>query len=180
MRVRFLWLFVLFVQSFLTYSQQDPSRALGFAPDSNEIHLVGSDTLDPYKSRGKWYDRTEILDWLDISEAYIESKAITVESPTNSENITLFFTDVAIEVLQVNDVVQGTTPSVTYNIEYASTRDAVSPTSLWTSDRTTTSESGAETTSFNNASIPAGSWIWLTTSATSGTNDEINVTVRYR
>lgn len=116
------------------------------------------------------------VDWQPLPA---QTKAVSVEDPTNAENITMFFTDVAITITQVNDVVQGTTPSLTWNIEHATTRNSVSPNTLFGTDRATTSESGAETTTFSDATIPAGSWIWLTTSAQSGTTDEFNVTIMY-
>lgn len=107
-------------------------------------------------------------------------KAITIESPTSSEDITIFYTADKIVVTEVADVVIGTTPSVTWNIDYASSRNSVSPTSLWTSDRTTTSETGTTTTTFNNDTIDGSSWIWLTSSAQSGTVTEMNVTLSYK
>lgn len=112
-------------------------------------------------------------------EETINSKAVTIELPTSAENIPLFFTEVAITFTQANDVVDGSTPSLTWNVEYAATRDEVSPTKLWTSDRVTTSESGAETTTFNNPNITGGQWVWITTSAQSGTTDKFNVTFTY-
>lgn len=107
-------------------------------------------------------------------------KSIVIEDPTASENITFFFTDDAITITQVNEVLQGSsTPSVDWNIRHATARDAGSPNDVFTSDRTTTSTSGAETTSFNDATIPAGSWVWIITSAQSGTVDELAITIEY-
>ena len=111
--------------------------------------------------------------------ADVETKAITIEDPTNAENVSMFFTDVAITITQVNDVVQGTTPSLTWDIVHATTRNNGTPNELFGTDRVTTSESGAETTSFTDATIPAGSWVWFVSSAQSGTTDEFNVTIEY-
>lgn len=108
-----------------------------------------------------------------------QTKAIIAESPTASENITMFFTTKAITITRVDDVTRGSTPSVTWNVRYASTRDSGSPTNIFTSNRTTTSTSGANTTTINNASIPAGSWVWLITSAVSGTINEFGVVLTY-
>lgn len=106
-------------------------------------------------------------------------KAITIEDPTSAEDISLWYNDDVVIFKQIADVVQGTTPSVTWNIEYASTRNGVSRTTVFSSDRVTTSESGATTTTFNADTIPADQWIFLTTSAQSGTVDELSVTIRY-
>jgi hypothetical protein len=106
-------------------------------------------------------------------------KGVSVESPTSSENLSLFYTDHAITITRVSDVVQGTSPSVTYNIRHASTRNSGTPNNVFSANRTVTSTSGATTTTFNDATIPANSWVWLITSATSGTVNEVNVTIQY-
>ena len=108
-------------------------------------------------------------------------KTMSIEDPTNAENVSFFFTDKAITVIQVNDVVQGTTPSLTRNVKHATARDTGSSNDLFSADRTTTSESGAETASFSggDATIPGGSWVWLESSAKSGTVDEFGISVRY-
>jgi hypothetical protein len=109
-------------------------------------------------------------------------KSLTVESPTSSENIGFFFTEVPITVSQVNDVVRGSGgPSVTWNVRHAPTRDAGAPNSLFAANRATTSTTGAEATSgFDDPTIPAGSWVWFITSAVAGTVNELTVTLRFR
>lgn len=106
-------------------------------------------------------------------------KSATIEAPTATENITLFYTRKAITIQEVSDVMRGTSPSVTWQIKYASTRNSGSPTNLFSASRTTTSLSGATTTTFNDATIAAGNWLWLETSAVSGTNDSIAISITY-
>jgi hypothetical protein len=109
-----------------------------------------------------------------------QQRTITLQSPSNSENAFFFYTERAILLTKVVDVVRGSsTPSITWNVKYASTRDSGSPTSAFTSDRTTTSTSGTSTTTINNASIPAGSYVWVTSSAVSGTVNELSVSLIY-
>ena len=116
----------------------------------------------------------------DATWAAVEyTKNATIENPGSSENVTLFYTRKAITIREVADVARGTSPSVTWQIKYATTRDSGSPTDLFSASRTTTSTSGATTTTFNDATIGAGNWIWLVSSATSGTNDELAVTLTY-
>jgi hypothetical protein len=114
-----------------------------------------------------------------VLNAKAYTKAVTIESPTTSENIGLFYTDVAITITKLADVLRGTSPSVTYQINHATDRSSGSPNTLFSSSRVSTSTTGATTTSFNDATIPAGSWVWLTTSANSGTVAEINITLTY-
>jgi hypothetical protein len=106
-------------------------------------------------------------------------KSATIEAPTATENITLFYTRKAITIREVSDVMRGTSPSVTWQIKYAATRNSGSPTNLFSASRTTTSLSGATTTTFNDATIAAGNWIWLETSAVSGTNDSLAISITY-
>jgi len=108
----------------------------------------------------------------------IHTKGITVESPTATEDITMFFTDVAITITQVNSVTRGTTPSVTFNIVHGTSRSATGA-NLWVADQVLTSVTGAESTSFTDATIVAGSWVWLETQAQSGTVAEASVTIEY-
>lgn len=106
-------------------------------------------------------------------------KAITIESPTASEDITLFFTDDAITITQLNAVSVGTTPSVTYTIRHGSDRSAAGNEVVTSGSTTTSTTTGDEVTSFNDATIPAGSWVWLETTATSGTVTNTNITIEY-
>jgi hypothetical protein len=108
-----------------------------------------------------------------------KSKSITIESPTASEDITLFFTDDAITVTQLNAVSVGSSPSVTYTIRHGTDRSAAGNEVVTGGSTTTSTTTGNEVTSFNDATIPAGSWVWLETTATSGTVTNTNVTIEY-
>ena len=107
-------------------------------------------------------------------------KGVTLQSVSSSEDVTMFFTDVAITITQMNAVVRGnSTPSVTWTVRHNSDRSATGN-EVVTSGTTTTSQStGSEVTSFNDATIPAGSWVWLETTATGGVVDEYSLTVLY-
>jgi hypothetical protein len=107
------------------------------------------------------------------------TKSITIEDPAADENVSMFFTTVAITVTQITAVIQGST-SVDFNIEHGASR--ASGTDVMTADDTADSTTtGNITTSggFTDATIPADSFVWLTTSALSGTPTELNVTIEY-
>jgi len=107
-------------------------------------------------------------------------KAIGIEDPTSSEDITMFFTDDAITVTQINAVLRGSsTPSVTFTVRHNSDRSAAGAEVVTSGTTVTSTTTGSEVTSFNDATIPAGSWVWLETTAQSGTVDEMNVTIEY-
>lgn len=105
------------------------------------------------------------------------TKSVTISAPTSSEDVTLFYTDVAITISQLNAVVRGSgSPSVTWTIRFASDRSATG-TEVVTGGTTTTSQTtGSEVTSFDDATIPAGSWVWLETTAEADC-DEFHVTI---
>lgn len=106
------------------------------------------------------------------------TKNLNLESITASENKGIFYTPVAITVTEARAVSVGSSPSVTYNIAFGS--DRTSGTNVYSAGQTTTSTTTGDVASgFNDATIPAGSYIWLTTSATSGTVTEILFTITY-
>jgi len=109
----------------------------------------------------------------------VDLKGVTIESPTSTEDITLFFTDDAITVTQLNFVAVGSTPSVTATIRFDSDRSATGTEVVTGGTAATSTTTGDEVTSFNDATIPAGSWVWLETTAQSGTVTSLNVTLEF-
>lgn len=110
--------------------------------------------------------------------ALVAERVLEITNPTGAENRTLLFTPKEITIAQIDDVVVGLTPSVSWNINFAPTRNGV-PTLLFNVDRTTNSEAGSSTATFDNPVIPAGSWVWLTTSAMSGTVNSLDIQVSF-
>jgi hypothetical protein len=109
------------------------------------------------------------------------SKSITIEDPVATEDISIFFTNKAITITEMRAVVRGTTPSVTWTIRHNATDRSAAGAEVVTSGTTTTSEStGDDVTSFNDATIAADSFVWLETTAQTGTVDELHVTIIYR
>lgn len=109
------------------------------------------------------------------------SKAITVEEPTDSEDISMFFTPEAITITEMRAVLRGSsTPSVTWTVRHHATDRSNAGNEVVTGGTTTTSTtSGSDVTSFNDATIPADSFVWLESTAQSGTVDTIHLTVVY-
>jgi len=105
------------------------------------------------------------------------TKTITIEAPTASEDITIYRTDVAITVNEVIAVSTGTSPSTTYQLKHGTDRDAAG-TNLTTSAATTSKTTG-NTATLSTAAIPANSWIWLETTAASGTSVILSIDIRY-
>ena len=141
--------------------------------------LISTDEL-PISDGGtaKRMDVSVLQDYLKANT--YQTKAVTIENPGSAEDISLFYTDEAITIQKLSSVLIGSsTPSVTWTIRYASDRSAAG-TEVNTGGKTTTSITTAYVvTSFNNASIPANSFIWLETSGQGGVVDEMNLTLKY-
>ncbi len=107
------------------------------------------------------------------------SYSITVENPTSSEDITIAFTNRAITVTEMRAVLIGSsTPSVTWTIKHHATdRNNAGSAVVTASTATTSTTTGDDVTSFNDATIPADSYVWCETSAKSGTVTELHITI---
>jgi hypothetical protein len=107
----------------------------------------------------------------------IGPKALTIFGPSGSENVTMFYTSVAITLSNVRAVVNGTSPSVTYSVKYGSNRSSAAGT-LVNAAVVTNTTTGVNAT-LTATAIPAGSWIWIETSATSGTVNYLSISMEF-
>jgi hypothetical protein len=109
-----------------------------------------------------------------------KSKSATLENPINAEDVTLFFTPVALTVSEIRAVLRGaSTPSVTWTIRHDLDRNAVGTEIVTGGTVTTDITTGDDITVMDDASIPADSFIWLETTAKSGTVQALHITIRY-
>ena len=111
------------------------------------------------------------------SASYLYS--ITVEDPADDENICMGFTFVAITVQEIQAVVVGTSPSVTIDPSHSTDRSAAGNDILNVPVAITNTTTGQNLAAFDDATIPQDSWIWLLTTAQTGTVTELTVTIRY-
>jgi hypothetical protein len=105
-------------------------------------------------------------------------KAFTIYAPTAAENVTLFYTTQAITITNLISVIRGGT-SVTYTVRYDSSRAATGTEVVTGGTVANNSTTGLNTTSFNSASIPANRFVWVQTTAVSGTVNEFSLTVLF-
>ncbi len=108
------------------------------------------------------------------------SKSITVEDPTASEDIMFFYTEDAITISLMTAVMLGSTPSSTWTIRHGTDRNGTGAEVVTGGTTTTNTTTGEDVTSFNDATVVADSFLWLVTTAESGTTDELHITVYYR
>jgi hypothetical protein len=106
---------------------------------------------------------------------------MTIENPTASEDVAIGFTFVAITVTEIQAVVVGSSPSVTIDPYHNTDRSGGGGATDILSSATaiTNTTTGQNLTSFNDATIPADSWIVLATTAQSGTVTELQITINY-
>lgn len=103
---------------------------------------------------------------------------VVIENPQVGEDVEFAFAFETVTIEEIRAVLRGTsTPSVTWTIRYASDRSATG-TEVITGGTVTTSLSGQTITVFNNPTIPAGNWVWLETTAVSGTVQSLGVILR--
>jgi len=108
-----------------------------------------------------------------------DSKSITIETPTDAEDLSMFFTNKAVTITEIRAVLIGSdTPSVTWTIRQNATDRSAAGTEVVTGGTTTTSiTGGSDVTSFDDETVPADSFVWLETTAQSGTVTQLAVTI---
>lgn len=94
-------------------------------------------------------------------------KSLTIYQPGTTENVTMFYVSDALTLLSVRAVVDGTLPSVTYSLKSGSDRS--SATTINVNSETVTNTTTGSVATLANATVAAGSWLWVEISATSGT-----------
>ena len=141
-----------------------------FVKDGNAVTAIGGTVTTDFSMTDGWlpYPPTAL------------KKEIRIVSPTASDNIGIFQTDVATRIFKIHAVIVGAgSPSVDFNLSHGSDRSAAG-TNIFATDQTINSvTTGADYTAFNDNTLTAGSHLWLTTSATNGTVSELVVTIYY-
>jgi hypothetical protein len=137
------------------------------SPNDNEFAKFTANGIE-----GRTYAETRT----DIGVIF--ERSITVEDPTSSEDLSIFFTNRAITITEIRAVLVGSsTPSVTWTVRHGTDRSAAGAEAVTGGTTTTSVSTGSDVTAFNDATIVADSFVWLETTAKSGTVDELHVTV---
>lgn len=134
---------------------------------------VGAGAADrEYLGWSKTYQR-----WQPTKVPNAAPRSITIAGPKSGDNFTLFRTDVPTTITNVTALVAGTTPSVTYEIRYASDRTSAGTLAITPATATSTTTGNAATV--QNQPIPANSYVWLVITSVAGTVGEMNVTIAF-
>lgn len=115
-------------------------------------------------SSGVWFsDGSGVL----TCEKILRSKGGFIRRPGTSLDQTLFFTTKAITVTQITGVLRGGT-SGTITIRHSPDRSATGIEVVTGGSAITSLTTGTVITSFNDATIPANSWVWMEMPAKTG------------
>lgn len=109
-------------------------------------------------------------------------KSLIVENPSDSENIGFLLPfDRNIRIKKVAAVLPGgaSTPSVTYSLRHDGDRSAAGTEVNVGGKVVTSTTTGDTVTTFNNPIVLANTYLWLTTTAKSGTVPQLEVYLHY-
>jgi hypothetical protein len=159
------------------------SAALPQGAGGTTVDAAGEVCVDTTSRTLNFYDGTA-----EVVLNPLQSKSVTIESPTTSDDVTMFYTKVAITIVESAITVVGTsTPSWTADVRHHTSRNNAGNALITTPTASTEAANTAESTghiisSFNDATIPANSWVWVETDAQSGTwtNGGVSLTLSYR
>lgn len=116
----------------------------------------------------------------ETASAITFGKALSLETPTATEDLSIFFTTEAITITKMVAVLLGSsTPSVTWTIRHHTDRSNTGNEVVTSGTTTTSTTTGSVVTSFNDATVPANSFIWFETTAKSGTVTAMMVNIEY-
>jgi hypothetical protein len=102
-------------------------------------------------------------------------KSATIVSPRVGDAITLFFAEINTTLRDVQAVVQGTSPSVTFVLKKDENRS--SPGTAATTPTAVTNTTTGQTVPIVNQPIFAGQYVWLEITAVTGTVSELSISI---
>lgn len=103
-------------------------------------------------------------------------KSATISSPQPNDSFTLFYTSRLTTINSVVSLVSGSSPSVAYELRFASNRGTAG---LVAASGVSTSQTVGDTGTIVNSSIPGNNFVWLKINAVSGVVHDFNVTMVY-
>lgn len=132
------------------------------------------------KDDGKVYSKNDNGQETALGVQDTKAKSILIEQPANNEDLSIFFTSTPITVTKMTAVLVGSaTPSVTWTIRHSTDRSAAGNEVVTGGTVTTSTTTGSDITAFDDPTIPADSYVWVETTAKSGTVLSILITIEY-
>ncbi len=104
---------------------------------------------------------------------------VTLSYPLAGDKLPLLHAASALTIAEVRALVAGTTPSVSFSIRYGPDFSSAGTAIRLTGMTSSSTSSGDSWSSFDNAVVPAGSWLWIMVDAVSGTALSLHVSLRF-
>jgi len=102
----------------------------------------------------------------------------TIPDPTSSEKVPWFHAKDPLRITQLTAVLIGSgSPSVTWTVRFGADITAAGTEVVSGGTATTNTTTGDKITTLDNVDIPAGSFVWVETTAKSGTVNYLHVTM---
>ena len=116
--------------------------------------------------------------WVDVAASSFIPRTATILNPTNAENVFLFRADRAMTIRKIVAVIAGSgSPSKTWSLRKNSDVSAAGTEVVTGGTATTNTTTGASITSFTSATLAAGDWLRLTTTAGAGTVTQLHLSI---
>lgn len=107
----------------------------------------------------------------------VGGKYLSIVSPSAGSQQS-FYTENGLTISRIVAAIRGaSSPSVTWTVRYAATRDVVGTEVNVGGNTTNNVSNGSSIILFNNSVIPADSFVWLDVIAVAGTVNELDVTL---
>jgi hypothetical protein len=104
-------------------------------------------------------------------------KSMSLQLPVAGDEVSMFYARAALTITQINAVVRGTTPGVTWQVLYAPARNTAGTAVLPATN--TTSLANNTITTFTSPNVPANNWVWMKVTATSGVALELGLSLQF-
>ena len=104
---------------------------------------------------------------------------ITLSYPAAGDKLPLLHAASSITIAEVRALVAGTTPSVSFSIRYGPDFSAAGTSIRLAGMTSSSTSSGDSWSSFDNAVVPAGCWLWIVVEAVNGTALSLHASLRF-
>lgn len=149
---------------------QIDALAAGAITDHGALTGLGDDDHTQY------HNDSRALTWLNGLGN--NSKSITIESPTADDAITIFRTNRAITITKLVAVIVGGTSAV-FTVRHSTDRSATGNEAVTGGSTCSSTTTGTVVTSFNDATVPIDSFVWVDMGTITGTVTQFHLTVFY-
>jgi len=145
--------------------------------------LLDYERYDPFDSES----HEDALDKLTMAiqdrdrNTSLKSKSATIETPSISDKIVLFYTPVEITITEIMNLSIGTFPTITYFLNYGDDFSQFGTQIVIGGITNVDEDFGDLVTVLDNPVVPAGSFVWFDTFAIgAGSVLQQHLTIRYR